>query len=69
MSSQSSNTFYIYTTGIADWCVLNKTFGYWINELSAHVFKSIPLRFTQIITTHSDILDDFIGCIRSFGVC
>lgn len=61
MSVQESNTFYLYTTGIADWCELNKTFGYWTNELSRHVFNSIPLRFTRIIITHSDILDDFNG--------
>ena len=63
MSVQESNIFYLYTTGIADWCELNKTFGYWINELSGHVFNSIPLRFTQIVITHSDILDDFNGII------
>ena len=61
MSIQESNTFYLYTTGIADWCELNKTFGYWTNELSTHVFNSIPHRFTQIVITHSDILDDFNG--------
>jgi hypothetical protein len=66
MSHQDSNTFYLYTTGIADWCELNKTFGYWTNELSAHVFNSIPLRFTRIVITHSDILDDFNG-IMSMG--
>jgi len=61
MSLQESNTFYLYTTGLADWCELNKTFEYWTHELSEHVFNSIPLRFTHIIITHSDILDDFNG--------
>ncbi len=59
--SNSQNTFYIYTTGIADWCNLNKTFKYWEDELCKHICELIPQRFSRIEIVHSDILDDFNG--------
>ena len=46
MSSQE--TFYIYTTGIADWCNLEKTLKYWEDKLCSHVCSLIPQRFTKI---------------------
>lgn len=59
--SNNQNTFYIYTTGIADWCNLNKTFKYWEDELCKHVCELIPQRFSHISIFHSDILSDFNG--------
>jgi len=59
--SHNENTFYIYTTGIADWCDLNKTFKYWEDELCKHVCELIPQRFSHISIFHSDILSDFNG--------
>jgi hypothetical protein len=61
MSNSQQDTFYIYTTGIADWCDLNKTFKFWEDELSKHVYELIPQRFSRISIFHSDILDDFNG--------
>ena len=55
------DTFYIYTTGIADWCDLNKTFKFWEDELCKDVCKLIPQRFSQIEIVHSDTFDDFDG--------
>ena len=57
----SQDTFYIYTTGISDWCDLNKTFKYWEDELCKDVCGLIPQRFSRISIFHSDILDDFNG--------
>lgn len=59
--SHNENTFYIYTTGIADWCDLNKTFKFWEDELCKHVCELIPQRFSHISIFHSDILSDFNG--------
>ena len=59
--NDNENTFYIYTTGIADWCDLNKTFKYWEEELCKHVCELIPQRFSHISIFHSDILSDFNG--------
>lgn len=61
----NENTFYIYTTGIADWCVLNKTFKYWEDELCKNVCELIPQRFSRIEILHSDILDNFNGNMLS----
>ena len=66
MSSNSSNnqdTFYIYTTGIVDWCNLENTFKYWEDKLCSHVCSLIPQRFTKIEIVHSDILCDFNGIV------
>jgi hypothetical protein len=59
--NQIEETFYIYTTGIADWCDLNKTFKYWEDELCTDVCKLIPERFSKIEIVHSDTFDDFHG--------
>ena len=59
MSSQE--TFYIYTTGIADWCNLEKTLKYWEDKLCSHVCSLLPQRFTKIEIVHSDILCVFNG--------
>ena len=60
-NSNQSETFYIFTTGIADWCQLDKTFAYWNDHLCLHICSLIPYRFKYIEIVHSDIFDDFNG--------
>ncbi len=43
-----------FPSGIADWCDLNKTFKFWEDELSKHVYELIPQRFSRISIFHSD---------------
>ena len=60
-ATNQSETFYIFTTGIADWCNLEKTFAYWNDHLCLHICSLIHYRFKYIEIVHSDIFDDFNG--------
>jgi hypothetical protein len=55
-NKELENTFYIYTTGIAEWCTLHYTFKYWQDILINRICGLIPKTFNSINITHSDIL-------------
>ena len=52
----NKDTFYIYTTGIADWGDADSTLAAWQKFLCKQICDMIPKRFKYIHITHSDIL-------------
>jgi len=44
-NKELENTFYIYTTGIAEWCTLHYTFKYWQDTLINRICGLIPKTF------------------------
>lgn len=54
------DTFYIYTTGIAEWGDLSQSLEFWHTNLCKQVCGLIPMRFKNIFITHSDILESIV---------
>jgi hypothetical protein len=50
------DTFYIYTTGIAEWGHLDRSLKLWNDTLCKQICDIIPRNFTKIHIVHSDIL-------------
>lgn len=57
-SFQTTRTFYIYTTGIAEWGDLGNTFNYWQEVIIHRMCQLIPPSFASIIIIHCDILQE-----------
>ena len=56
---RNSNTFYVYTTGIADFCNIETIVNEWNEYLRDIVLKNIHDNFNKIIITHYDPLESF----------
>jgi hypothetical protein len=56
MLSEPQRVFYVYTTGIAEWGDLTKTFEYWQSVLGARICSFVPIEFNAIHIIHCDTL-------------